>query len=584
LVEKPFVVVDIDNPEHFKVIYNIIKQENIKCSVLKTERGGHFWFETHENIKNVINKPCALTIPIDVKCSGKKSTVTVKKNGVWRTWLEQTEQKDVLPYWLKPVKTTQRLFNMEDGDGRNAGLFSLILPLLECGFDKFQIKETLNLINKYVFKKKLLNREINAMIDENDIFENAKSLFFANNKFLHDKFAEWMFKTHKLYNKNNNLYIYDDNVYKIDYRLVEKKMIEQIPSLKTSQRKETMNYLELLDRNLDNLKDYQFVCKNGVYDLRKETLEPFNANIFFTNKINANFDYNAYDKNVDDVFSKLFPNEDLKKLIEEMLGYTLLRHVKYQKAFVLIGGGGNGKSTFINMIREFLGEDNCSSLSLEDTSHRFRGVGLIDKLVNLGDDISENLIDNTSNFKSLVTGDDIVFERKGKDAFSYKFLGKMIFTSNTIPSFRDKSDGILRRLIMIEFKRPFKPKSADYDSNILEKITSENAKSYLLNLAIKGAIRLEQQGSFTECEEVNMMYEEFKKDNNSIYNWVKSAEVNLLGLNSKETYLDYSVWCNSNGLKAQSAKKFYNYIRQEFKLDTIRTRVNDEVIRIWNTY
>ena len=51
-------------------------------------------------------------------------------------------------------------------------------------------------------------------------------------------------------------------------------------------------------------------------------------------------------------------------LLEEVIGYTFYRRNELRKAFILIGDKANGKSTFLDMIKNVLGEENVSALDI----------------------------------------------------------------------------------------------------------------------------------------------------------------------------------------------------------------------------
>ena len=46
LVEEPYVVLDVDKQEHFDVLCEIINDYGLKTRIMKTTRGGHFWFKS----------------------------------------------------------------------------------------------------------------------------------------------------------------------------------------------------------------------------------------------------------------------------------------------------------------------------------------------------------------------------------------------------------------------------------------------------------------------------------------------------------------------------------------------------------
>ena len=61
---------------------------------------------------------------------------------------------------------------------------------------------------------------------------------------------------------------------------------------------------------------------------------------------------------------------------------------------MLTGEKRNGKSTFLSLIENLLGRDNCTSLDLKELGDRFKTAELFGKLANIGDDIGDEFIPN----------------------------------------------------------------------------------------------------------------------------------------------------------------------------------------------
>ena len=78
LIDEPYVIIDLDDENEFKILKQIVDDCNIKTRILKTSRGGHFWFRTSTPIKNVVHSNTPLTLNIDVKCWGKRTMEIVK--------------------------------------------------------------------------------------------------------------------------------------------------------------------------------------------------------------------------------------------------------------------------------------------------------------------------------------------------------------------------------------------------------------------------------------------------------------------------------------------------------------------------
>lgn len=151
-------------------------------------------------------------------------------------------------------------------------------------------------------------------------------------------------------------------------------------------------------------------------------------------------------------------DKELRNLIEEMIGYCLFRRNSFEKAFILTGNGANGKSTLLEIIERMIGEENISSVALEELDERFKTYQLEGKLVNIGDDISNNYIEDNSTFKKLSTGQKVNVERKGKDPYDLENYSKLIFSANELPRINDLTDALKRRLIFVPFNAKFSKK------------------------------------------------------------------------------------------------------------------------------
>ena len=583
LVDEPYIVVDIDDLEQFEAVYDIILSKKIKTRIMKSSRGGHFWFKNIKPMTNVVHHKTPLTIDIDIRSYGKKSYVVVKKDGKWREWPIYSEEVDTYPKFLIPLKTKQSLFRYKNHDGRNTGLFALIIPLVKAGFDKDEVKDTFYLINDFIFDDPIEPYEIEKMLEDNDVFTEMSHMFLEKNKFNHDGFARWLVKTYFIRYHAGNLYIYANGVYKRDERGIEKLMIEQIPELTQRHRRETMSYLHLLDIDVSYPDKYSFATLNGWFNLHDGIFNDHSPLQFFTNMVNAKYNPEAYDEHIDNVLNRLVKDsKSLRMIIEEMLGYILMPHVEYQKAFILLGPPGTGKTTFINTITEMIGRENISSLKLEDLNHRFRAVEIIDKMANLGDDISDKMVDDSASFKSFVTGDSTTFEFKGRDAFKYTPSAKLIFTSNHMPIFKDRTGAIEDRLIIVPFTNNFRHSSAR-DVSIIDNLTTENAKSYLLNLAISGAQRLIRNKRFTESKEVIALIQAFSVDNDNTLQWLETIDSNIDILNrpTKEVYMSYKMYCASSNNIPRSIRNFNNSIKEHLNLDIKRTSIDGKTIQVW---
>ena len=586
LVEEPYVVLDIDSKEHFDCLCEIVKDYGIRTRIMKSSRGGHFWFKSIVPLTNNIDINTPITLKTDVKSWGKRSMVTIKHKGKWREWIRNDDIVDELPYWLKPIKWKKDLYGLKDGDGRDAGLFSCIIPLLQQGYNKQQIQYIFNIINSYVFAEPLKSREIAKMFDNNKVFEEKEVGFYNGKQFQHNIFADWLLENNDYRKYAGVLYTYEKGKYYEDDEKNSKiklAMITKLPGLKDKDQREAYQNLRLKVKD-GYPNEYPLIVnfKNGMYDLQTEEYKEHTPTIFTLNQMNCVYNPEAtcvyVDRLLDNVSCK---NASIRTLLEEMLGYILIGDCRFQKSFILLGEGANGKSVFLDMIVNWLGSENCSSLALEDLSDRFRPSQLVGKMVNIGDDSGADLLKNTAIFKKLVTGDPITLEFKHGQPFSYCNRAKMIFSANNLPPSSDKSNGFMRRMTIIPFNAKFLPTDDDYDPLISQKVCTEEAKSYLLNIAINAAKRLIKNKQFTIPDEVKQEIDKYEIANNNVLSYINEVPP-IVDKDVTKTYANYCLYCVKNNTSPYKVNKFIEEIlRHETNLTIEIQTTETGRIRTW---
>jgi len=580
LVDEPYVMLDVDDAFEYLTLKNIIKAEGIKCRIMKTTRGGHFWFKSIEPLKNLVHANTPLTLTVDVRSHGKKSLAKVKQDGEWRKWEVWVDEVDDIPYWLRPFNHKYHFMNSKEGDGRNADLFSYIITLTNAGITKEQTKHIYTLINTHVFADKLPAEELNTILRD-EAFDKIKPAFFDKRRFMHDVFSKYFRNDNKVYVKNGRLFMYDDGYYSDSTQIIEKRMIQYIPELSKQQRREVMDYLKLIADEPKNTSMYHVVCKNGLLDIRDCSLTKFSPDIFLANKINAAYIPSAYSKEVDRTLNKISCQDaQLRMLIEEMIGYCLIQTAKFQKAFILYGDGSNGKSTLLDAVIALLGDINVSSLSLKELNHNFKLSEITSKLANIGDDISDEYLTDSSIFKKLVTGEEITVDKKNEQPYKIRNYAKMIFAANNLPNTMDKSNGMIRRLSIIPFNAVFSKSDPDYDPFIIDKLVSEEGLNYLLRIGVEGIRRVFANNKFTEPQIVETMVHEYEKENNNVLQFIEKIEVD--GRDASSVYNDYKFWCVENGMMSYKIRKFNSEIKSHLKLELVIEKMGGKTAQVWH--
>ena len=326
--------------------------------------------------------------------------------------------KSRIPTWLTPVKTKTDFTTLEAGEGRNQTLFNYILTLQSAGLSNEDIKETITLLNKYVLPESLDETELNKILRE-DSFK--KPVFFTDKGFDHVAAANYVIRNYHTIKYSDQLYMYDDGVYVPCKNKLGAVVRTLVKGIKKNQLAEVTSYIADMTPVKDKMADPKYIAfANGIYNIETGELEEFRPEIFITNKIPHNYNYHAYSEVMDTVLDKISVNDDqIRDLLEEMAGFCLYRRNELRKAFILIGDKANGKSTFLDCIVNMVGESNTSALDLSELKDRFRSSEMVGKLLNAGDDIGDNFIDDTSVFKKVVSGERVTVEKKGVDAFKF---------------------------------------------------------------------------------------------------------------------------------------------------------------------
>lgn len=430
--------------------------------------------------------------------------------------------------------------------------------------------KTIKIINEFVLEAPLDQSEINTILRDEAFMKKS---FFKNNAFLHDQFSKFLISEHHIIRVVDVLHVYQDGVYSDNPADIERVKIKHLPQLTKSRRQEVIAYLQL-ESEEKKLAPVNYVAlRNGIFNIDTWELQNFDPKIIIKNKIPVPYIKNAYYDVTDKTLDKLAQNDKaLRKVMEEMFGYILLRRNEFGKAFVLIGDGKNGKSSFLKMIRAFTGQSNTASLDLKELGQRFKTAELFGKLINLGDDIAGEFIKDNSEFKKLTTGEVVNVERKGKDPFDFQNYSKMIFSANKMPRINDTSSGLTRRLMMIPFNATFSPGDKDYDPFIQDKLISEESMEYILQLAIHGLQRLLKNKNFSTSKKIEKEIQKYEETNNPILEFIKE-DIKFENEVTTDVYQKYHVWCAENGYSPLGKIAFSREICQRCKLETVRRRV-----------
>ncbi len=330
----------------------------------------------------------------------------------------------------------------------------------------------------------------------------------------------------------------------------------------------TDTYINGNDFFKDN-NPYEIAVKNGILNVKTKELYPFTPNKILFNKINASYNPNAKINKILKFIKEVVSPDDVK-IIQELLGFILVKKYITERLFMFLGDGANGKSTLLNLIENFLGHDNCVGIPLHQLiTDPYAISELHNKLVNLSGDISAKTLYDTNLIKYLTGTDTISSNRKYKTRITFKNYSKLINSCNKLPKTKDLTYGFFRRWITINFKYRFikeseigfltekeKQITKIANPNIINEIINDDELSGMLNWALIGLDRLLKQKDFSYS----------KTTHENMINWLRSSNsfeaffMDKLKKNynsrikKSDIREEYSKYCSKNNTKIENDK------------------------------
>ena len=584
------ILVDIDDMDQSELLMKICEEENIRCRILQSRSGMHFLFKNSKVEKCFTKTKLACGLTVDIKSGFKNSYEVLKIDGKEREVLYdifEDEEYQEIPKWLYPIKTHAEFIDMDAGSGRNQALFNYILTLQANDFSVEEARETIRIINKYILKDPLSDDELEVILRDEAF---SRPTFYKGTTFLFDTFAVFLKNHHHIIRINNQLHLYKDGIYIPGQSEIESAMISHLPQLNRAKRQEVMSYLDILIReNTQPAPANLIAFRNGLYNVYDDSFIPFTPEHVITNKIDWDWNPEAYWEATDEVLNNVTCNDpEIRSLLEEIIGACMYRSNQLAggKAFVMTGSGSNGKSTFLNMLKTMLGRRNLSVLDLKKLNDRFSTVMMFGKLANIGDDISDEFVTDAADFKKIVTGETIDAEQKGQPKFDFEPYCKLLFSANNIPRIgkgRDSS-AILRRLVIIPFNAKFDSSDPNFKPFIGDKLKGQESMEYLIQLGIEGLKRVLTNRAFTTSKKVQEELEEYEITNNPVLGFFKECEDEEFQFENEPTsnvYKRYQEYCLANTLTPMSNGEFSKQVKKHFNFAIIDKKIQNKKYRIF---
>lgn len=272
---------------------------------------------------------------------------------------------------------------------------------------------------------------------------------------------------------------------------------------------------------------------------------------------------------------KVMPNVDLRAFLQRYAGYALLGLTVEQCLVFFYGAGRNGKSTFVDVLIEILG-DYAIAMSIDSFAGESRrgGAEATPDLARLpgarlvaasepemGTHLKDALI------KTLTGGEPVAVRRLHQDFFELIPQFKIILSGNHKPIIRDDSDGIWRRVHLVPWEIQIAEDEVDRD--LKRKLLTE--REGILAWMVKGALDY-LDGGLRVPEGVRAATQEYREESDPIGAFIRNGCI-VTGKDEdksspEDLFIGYSNFAKREGLS-------------EFKQPTFSKRLPDQTRKSW---
>lgn len=265
------------------------------------------------------------------------------------------------------------------------------------------------------------------------------------------------------------------------------------------------------------------------------------------------------------------PDIDVRNLLQEAAAASLMPN-RYERAFLLLGDGANGKSTFLTALRA-IHAGSATSLSLTDIVHRFGLETIIGKtLVTVAE--APNSISDAAvqRLKAAIGRDAILIDRKFEKAVTINPRVSVYVALNRPLRTEDQTHGANRKFTYIPFQ--VRMSNERKDDDFAERLVNNPKELQIfLDWLLVGALRLVKRGRLPEKPEaVSAIEEQVRQEVDTVHGWVVETEAKpttpigdtTLWCPRDEIYALYRQATLDAGQRPVADKEFWRRMRSEF--------------------
>lgn len=345
---------------------------------------------------------------------------------------------------------------------------------------------------------------------------------------------------------------------------------------------------------------YLLNCRNGTLDLQTGKLMPHDRADRITRVVNCDYDADARSRVFEDFLETIQPDPAIRAFLQRSIGYSLLGVVRERSFWILYGTGNNGKSVFVNLFNNLLGEyasaTTTSSImagkqnAIPNDIARLKGKRFI-----IIPETEENERLNSALVKALSAGDKVTARFLFGEYFDFYFSGKMWIATNHKPTITDHSKGFWERLKLIPFTQDIPKERVIKADELMAKLLADAPA--ILNWAVLGCRDYLDLDSLDVPDVIQREINAYRREQDSISQFIEERCITIdqyrenrpdenpspidFQVSNGDLYNAYKKFCEANGEFLRSHRRLtQNMIERGFQQARNRSERYWEGIRL----
>lgn len=353
----------------------------------------------------------------------------------------------------------------------------------------------------------------------------------------------------------------------IDFELIKKKANRDMGSEYTSHflrqfKQSFQDHWKFMKFKEMGLDEDEVLLKNGeVLNLKTREIREAEKEDMALNHINAEYNPEAEPERIEDFIDRTIDTEEGVKAVQEYLGYCLMwPSSKFEKVLLILGYTDTGKSTLLKVFEAFFNGSNITKMSFPQIGmeRAFHVEKLKDSVVNFDFDMDDSEIPRKSRLKKVISNEEIHADPKGEKGYDFRPQTKFMIASNNAPDDSDATDAYYNRFKTIQATNQID--SEDKERDLVEKLTTEENMSWLLNWALEGLERLEKQNKFSKDMTEYETKKAWDKFGSSVQRFIsdqiRRKTDDAINVPTTDLYDVYEMWCDTKLESPVSQQKF----------------------------